>query len=152
MNNSTDKKNIHENFPGPASDYKNREFLQSKKSDLIETLDENEIKKNYEAKITIIDGIDAEGTPKNIKEIKALPENDAIDTIVNKRIIREHLTKLEEIYDRRKIPKERREANRIDLDNALAQKTLTNMYLHNIAKMLRGTRYNFYGIIIEEGT
>ena len=152
MNSNTAKKNTYENFTGPASDYKNREFLQWKKSDLIETLYENEIRKNYEAKIAIIDGFDTEGNPKNIKEIKALPENDAIDTIVNKRIIREHLTKLEEIYNRREVPKERREANKIDLDAALGEYKLKNMRLHNIAKMLRGTRYNFYGIIIEEGT
>lgn len=48
MNTDINKKNIYENYPGPASDYKSREFLQWEKSELVENMDKNKVQEEFE--------------------------------------------------------------------------------------------------------
>lgn len=191
MNDSTNKKNIYKNHPGPASDYKNREFLQWEKSELVENMDLNDTKEivevikqksernseiikeliktekykiNYETKTKIID--DYNEAMKQIRSEKLLLEDKNIESIINKNIIMQRITKLRDFYKEKKIPRTKQEtgkdkkdkkdykiieANIHEIREKLQSKTLKNNQLANVGKILRWTRFNFNGIILEEG-
>jgi len=129
---------------------KNDTIMQQKEQIIVK---DSEFKNNYVMKINIINKIQS----WNIKEIKTLKDKEK-ESIINKAIIMEFLLKLEDEYDRRKdkdghsVPFDRRMANLKEINNWLEEDLLTNVTLDGISKILKWERYNFDGIIIEEGT
>lgn len=134
------------------------ENLMNKNSSIIQQKDQiiakdPDFKNNYDMKTNIINKIDI----GNIKRIQPLEDKEK-ESIINKAIIMEFLSKLEDEYNRRKdkdghsVQFDRRMANLKEINNWLEEDLLTNNTLDGISKILKWERYNFDGIIIEEGT
>lgn len=129
---------------------KNSSIVQQKDKIIAKDID---FKNNYDMKTNIINKIEI----GNIKKIKPL-EDKKKESIINKAIIIEFLQKLEDEYNSRKdkdghsVSFDRRMANLKEINNWLEEDLLTNNTLDGISKILKWERYNFDGIIIEEGT
>ena len=126
-----------------------------------------ECKENYKKKIRIIDNPqepmrqirDKEITPplkiKDLNTVTFLDEGENAESVINKAIIMKRIPRLLHFYRNReegkRIDEERIQANMNEIWNNLSSKNLKNNQLANIGKILRGTRFNFNGIILEEG-
>lgn len=126
-----------------------------------------ECKENYKKKIKIID--DPEEPMRQIRDKKIIPpleindpntiiflnEGENAESVINKAIIMKRIPRLLYSYRNRKedkkIDENRIQTNMNEIWNNLSNKNLKNNQLANIGKILRGTRFNFNGIILEKG-
>jgi hypothetical protein len=153
--------------------WQEHDFANKTIDDILSTLDNSivdkanklmkikECKENYKTKTNIIDD-----PKKSIREIRTMEPlvlekkedisflgKEKPESIINKAIIMKHIPRIRRFYKDKKIPENNIviKANMNEIMNGLNSSNLRNNQLSNIGKILRWTRYNFSGIILEEG-
>jgi len=129
-----------------------------------------ECKENYKEKIRILNNHN-----ESIRQIRDMPplvlkrsedlsflkkenileegKDKTVDSIINKAIVMKRIPRVLNFYRQQKIPKNNIviKANMNEIKNGLDTSNFKNAKLSNIGKILRWTRFNFNGIILEEG-